>query len=241
MDQTVTHMEEIARLGALLLRDQTMEAVLEKIVDIAVRTMPSASSVSVVLVRRGGYHTSHASSGEAVDLDRAQFEAASGPCLEAIARSERVLSAREADSDQWTEFCARADELGVHGSMSTPLIAGETTFGALNVYTRSRNDFTTTETAIALALAQQASVVVANTTTLAEASMLNSQLAEALASRDLIGTAKGLLMAREECTREEAFDILRRASQRENRRIRDMAEEIVSRAEGRYAPRVGWP
>lgn len=65
------------------------------------------------------------------------------------------------------------------------------------------------------------------------ASYLNEQLRQAVASREIMGEAKGVLMARENCTRDEAFDILRRASQRENRKLRDLAEELVLRVEDR--------
>ncbi|HET6875009.1 MAG TPA: ANTAR domain-containing protein [Acidimicrobiales bacterium] len=55
-----------------------------------------------------------------------------------------------------------------------------------------------------------------------------STLRAALDSRDTIGMAKGILMAREGCTPDEAFDILRRASQRENRKLADLAAELVA-------------
>ena len=123
--------------------------------------------------------------------------------------------------------------------MSTPLVSCNTTYGALNVYTRKPEDFSTVDIELAGLLADQASVVVANATALIEASMLNEQLQVAVESRQLIGEAKGILLEREGCTREEAFDMLRRASQRENRKIRDIAEEIVRNAERRrYSPDV---
>jgi AmiR/NasT family two-component response regulator len=53
---------------------------------------------------------------------------------------------------------------------------------------------------------------------------------EALQSRDLIGQAKGILMAREGITADQAFDMLRRASQRLNVKLRDVAGGIVDRS-----------
>jgi AmiR/NasT family two-component response regulator len=50
-------------------------------------------------------------------------------------------------------------------------------------------------------------------------------------SRAAIEQAKGILMARQHCTADDAFDILRRASQRENRKLRDIADEMVRRAQ----------
>ena len=49
----------------------------------------------------------------------------------------------------------------------------------------------------------------------------------ALHSRDLIGQAKGMLMARSWIGEDEAFDILRRASQRTNVKIAELAQKLV--------------
>ena len=76
-------------------------------------------------------------------------------------------------------------------------------------------------------------MLVGNALDLQTVSQLNAQLQQALASREIIGEAKGIIMERQSCTRDEALDILRRASQWENRKLRDRAEELVLRAEGR--------
>ena len=54
-----------------------------------------------------------------------------------------------------------------------------------------------------------------------------ANLKRALKTREVIGMAKGVLMARECCHPDEAFDMLRRASQRENRKLAEVAEQIV--------------
>jgi hypothetical protein len=61
------------------------------------------------------------------------------------------------------------------------------------------------------------------------------QLAEALRSADVIGMAKGILIAREGCSPNEAFTTLVKASQRENRKVREIAAGIVLRNVGREA------
>lgn len=52
-------------------------------------------------------------------------------------------------------------------------------------------------------------------------------LTEALESRDVIGQAKGILMASQGISVDEAFDILRRASQRLNVKLRDVAAQVI--------------
>ena len=55
------------------------------------------------------------------------------------------------------------------------------------------------------------------------------QFQEALASRDVIGQAKGILMTQSHITADEAFDMLRRASQRLNRKLVSIAQDIVDK------------
>jgi hypothetical protein len=52
-------------------------------------------------------------------------------------------------------------------------------------------------------------------------------LNSALATRELIGQAQGILMERERISSDQAFDILRRASQHLNRKLRDVAQDLV--------------
>ena len=56
-------------------------------------------------------------------------------------------------------------------------------------------------------------------------------LATALDSRDTIGQAKGVLIVTFGCSPDEAFQLLRTQSQRENRKLVDVAAEIVDHAQ----------
>lgn len=64
-------------------------------------------------------------------------------------------------------------------------------------------------------------------TTLEACHCLIEQLQDALRTRDVIGQAKGILMATGAVTEDEAFTILVRASQRENRKLRDVAADLA--------------
>ncbi len=56
-------------------------------------------------------------------------------------------------------------------------------------------------------------------------------LDQALASRDVIGQAKGILMERERLTSDQAFDLLRRASQMLNIKLREVADRVAETGE----------
>lgn len=68
---------------------------------------------------------------------------------------------------------------------------------------------------------------------------LIDQLRAALRSRDVIGMAKGILIASEGVGPDEAFEILTRASQRENRKLREVAADLVTRAQATRRERHG--
>jgi AmiR/NasT family two-component response regulator len=53
-----------------------------------------------------------------------------------------------------------------------------------------------------------------------------------LISRAVIDHAVGILMAQQRCDEDTAFDILRRASQNRNIKLRELATEIVATVSG---------
>jgi GAF domain-containing protein len=216
-------------MGGLLLSDLTVDTVLELATEITERTVRSASAVSLTLVREDGAQTPNASEPVARDLDEVQYKEDEGPCLEAYAERAVVnVSLADDRSQRWPAFRDAAEAHGIRSILSVPLVAGDRAFGALNVYSREPAAFDGIEVATASLLAAQAAAVLANAVAFADASALNAQLRDALESRDLIGQAKGILMERESCDAEAAFTILRRASQRTNRKLREVAAELVA-------------
>jgi hypothetical protein len=118
--------------------------------------------------------------------------------------------------------------LGVGWASSIPLIDGERSIGALNLYTRAA-PLEPPELDLARVLARHAAVAAANSPDLGTFGSLDDDLRVALYIRDRIGEAKGILMAQGGITSEVAFDMLRRASQRSNRKLRDIAQELIDR------------
>ena len=72
---------------------------------------------------------------------------------------------------------------------------------------------------------------------------MGRQLHHALSSRDVIGQEKGILMERLHLTPEDAFDALRRSSQRLNIKLREVATRLAETGEfeeDAFPPR-SWP
>jgi transcriptional regulator with GAF, ATPase, and Fis domain len=115
-------------------------------------------------------------------------------------------------------------------TLSLPLGVRGNGIGALNLYAREPAAFSEEQEQVGMMFATQASVALANAQLYDSAYRLTQQLQEALTSRAVIDQAKGILMGQSGVGAEEAFNMLRSASQSENRKLRDLAEEMVDRA-----------
>jgi GAF domain-containing protein len=226
--------EGVAGFGGALLDDDELHDVLQRLTLLARQTVGDSQSASITVVDDGRYRTSNSTGPEALAIDEAQYKQDDGPCLEAT-RSRRQLQVAVADTrDQWPRFQEEARQAGIVGTLSTPLVRepGDAV-GALNIYVGDDGGFQPADRETAQLIAAVAAILVSRSLALRDSTRLNDELRQAVATREIIGEAKGILMEAQGCNRDEAFDILRRASQRENRKLRDLAEELVLRGEAR--------
>ena len=226
----------LIEIGGVLHGEETVDRILELVTELTRRTVRSGCAVSVTLVERKEPFTPTATGTVARALDEVQYETGNGPCLEALAEGRTINASLSECRGHWPAFVDAAEAAGIGSVLSVPLLAPDRALGALNVYSRDDQRFEETEETTASLLAQQAGTVLANAVAFVDATTLNVQLLEALVTRDLIGQAKGILMARQNCHANDAFDILRRASQRTNRKLRDVAAELVAGTTGGDAP-----
>jgi GAF domain-containing protein len=217
----------VPELTGLLLSEATVAGLLDVIVNVAASAVDGVDGASVsLLVSSGGqFETSNASSELVREIDEAQYEEREGPCVEAINTGEETTFS--AGDDHWPVFAERAIQAGVRSVWSLPLKVRERTTGALNLYALRGDAWSTPSRRVARDLAAQAAVVLANAAALMNAELANEHLRMAMDTRDMIGQAKGILMARQGLSGDQAFDVLRRASQRQNRKLRDVAMDVV--------------
>ena len=214
-------------LTGLLLSEETVAGLLDVIVNVAASAVDGVDGASVSLLVSNGtrFETSNASSELIREIDEAQYEEQEGPCVEAIRTGHETTFS--VGDDQWPAFTERAAQAGVRSVWSLPLTVRDRTTGALNLYALAGDTWAETSQQVARELAAQAAIVLANAAALMSAELANEHLRVAMETRDLIGQAKGILMAREGMTADEAFDVLRRASQRTSRKLRDLAIDVV--------------
>jgi transcriptional regulator with GAF, ATPase, and Fis domain len=140
----------------------------------------------------------------------------------AINRIDSMYSER-----RWPEFRRACLDHGVLSTLSLPMTVEEQTNGALNLYAKSEHAFDDADTATACLFAAQAAIVLANASVYWSARAKSEQLETALVSRAVIEQAKGIIISTMRCSPDEAFDILTKQSQQQNRKLRDIATDIV--------------
>lgn len=209
--------------------------VVERVVDAAQAIVVGADVVSIVLRNPDGkLDTVAASHPSAHEADALQDQVGEGPSHSAMHRSGvgAAMSRLRGPDVVWPDFGARAaDELGFGSALSIGMFPGgePPRFGALNFYSSSTEGLDAADRDHALLLAAHAATAIAAVQARTAAELRESQLHEALQSRDVIGQAKGVLMERRGLTADDAFDLLRRTSQDLNVKLREVAETLVSR------------
>ena len=217
----------VRTLSLLLLSEETLEATHGRVASLACRTLPPCDLASVTMVNDGRPTTPVQTDPLAGDLDSAQYRSRRGPCLEAYKAGKVVREKVCENADRWPEFSTIAAKAGVHSVLAVPLVANDQPIGALNLYSKSPGGYDEASEETALLFSQQAAVACANAEVYWRTYSLTEHLREALESRDVIGQAKGILMARRNCTPEAAFEMLRQASQHRNIKLRDIADQVV--------------
>jgi GAF domain-containing protein len=224
---------ELAELFAHIARDLQTETTPAqtgaRIVTAAVRTVPGCHHAGISVVHRyGRLDTISASDDVAAAVDAIQHEVGQGPCLEAIRDHESYLICDLMTEDRWAAFSRRAvEETGVRSLLAFRLFVGDDTLGALNLYSRQVDAFDQDARAVGAILAAHAAVAMSTARERERA----EHLERAVASNREIGMAMGVVMASGLQTPEQAFDLLRRASQRLNVKLRDVATSVVETGE----------
>jgi GAF domain-containing protein len=196
---------------------------LQRLVAMAPEFFPSCDFVGVSLVQRDKITTPVATSERLRVLDEAQYVLGEGPCREAIRRDHAVTVDDLATDPRWPTWGkAMVSELGIRSSLSLRLFTrADSSWGALNIYSRTPHAFTDADVVHGQTIAAMASVVLAR-------SINDEQLAMALETRTVIGQATGMLMERYGLDAEPAFNVLRRISNQKNVKLRDLATQVVA-------------
>ena len=228
MDYPREFVEALVTLSRGLPADRGLEDTLARVAGLATEQISGCDVAGCTLVRNGKATTAVFTHPSSPEIDSAQYESGRGPCLDAY-RQGVVFRIDDTHTDNpWPEFAEAAAEHGIRSTISFPLAGEQAPIGALNLYSRTRANFVDND-AISVAVVAHSSALLASAQAYWSAHELSEHLQTAMLSRSTIEQAKGIIMGARHCDADTAFAELQRASQHQNRKLRDIAAEIVDR------------
>jgi hypothetical protein len=224
-----------SQLEPVLEPADTVEDYLRAAVELAGGLIGVDGSYSLSIFLYGHFFTVATNDRDAWEADQVEYDTEAGPCVEALRRGLRSEVTDLAVDNRWPAWAAVSAMLGFRSAAGVP---AEITPGhriALNLYASTTGAFSGEPLRLAELFLEELARTLPTALRLFEQSKRVNDLQEALASRSTIDQALGVLMAQNRCTRDEAFAILRRASQHRNLKVREVAATVIERFTGHPA------
>jgi GAF domain-containing protein len=220
----------LQRLSRIKFTEHSMQSALQEVADIAKEAIPGASDVSVTVVTRDEADTVVWTGDRAVDADESQYQQGYGPCLATARRGQLHHIDDAAKDDRWGDYAVMAKTMGVLSSVSVPMLVQEEpqVSAALNVYASRPHAFDAEALRVAVEVAGAAEAILANMRAHDSSRALVQHLVHAMGTRALIEQAKGVVMRTRGCSDGEAFAELVTVSQRSNRSLREVAQDLLT-------------
>lgn len=217
-------LERVAGIARQLAAAESLDETLQGVVDLAVDYVEHCDGATLMLIRGGEVITPAFSGPDARQVDLAQYRVGEGPCLSAMQEHETVSIDELETEARWPRWRTAISDLGWRSMVGLRLFIANSTMGALDLYSRRAAGFDERSRALARVFASHAAVAM-------KAAITESGLQQAVASRDIIGQAKGVLMERERLSAVQAFERLRELSNHHNVKLRELARHIAETGE----------
>jgi GAF domain-containing protein len=226
--------EKLARtfveLADSLVDDFEPRDLLHVLVDRCVDLMGVSAAGLILDDGQGNPGLSACSAHSANFLGRYQLEHDEGPSAECLRTGQAVYAdALEEEHERWPGFSRAATGEGFVRVLALPMRLRGRVIGALNLFDTESGSLLDPEVwPIAQAMADVSTIAILQERLGKEHAVLNQQLQTALNTRVLIEQAKGVLATRLNVPVDEAFELLRKRSRDDRRRIVEVAEEVVN-------------
>ncbi|MEV2211640.1 GAF and ANTAR domain-containing protein [Streptomyces sp. NPDC050997] len=218
--------QAMASMARDLLAQDSVNATLQRITASATELVDGCDAAGILVLHGDQVETLAPTDRLVIDSDQLQERLSEGPCFDAAntAQGERVFRIADLTGEQprWPAYAPQAQALGIGSMMGFLLFTDDTDLGALNFYSRKPSAFTEASELAGWLLASHAAIAFSSART-------HAQMENAVATRHVIGEAMGILMGRHHLTEEQAFDVLRRYSQENNIKLREVARLVCEK------------
>lgn len=213
--------KQFAEMARVLLAQDTVQQTLDKVAALAPTMVEGCDAAGVMRLHGQRRVETQAATDKLVwAYDQLQTELGEGPCVDAIWKDHVFQVDDMAQETRWPRYVPRVLELGVRSVLSFQLYTLEDTLGALDLFSRRSYAFTDHSREVGWIFASHVAVAFAG-------AQRDAQLREAIETREVIGEAIGILMQREHITERAAFDVLKRASNDANIKLREVARHVA--------------
>ena len=215
--------QDLAAVARALVGAGDVRETLQRIVDFAVDTIPGCDHAGLSLVIKGSIETPAQTDPPVPQMiDRIQNDTGEGPAVDAIRQHQVFETGDLAREQRWPRFApAVVEQTDVHSVLATRLfVTDDETMGAITLYAETVAAFDDADRSVASIFAAHAAIAL-------RAAQQQQQLTAAIETRDIIGQAKGIIMARKQVDDATAFALLRDGSSRTNRKLREVAQQVV--------------
>jgi GAF domain-containing protein len=217
-----------ARMSGLLLSHETVDTALGLLSSLAQDTVPGSTGAGVSIIDERRRRSSGSTDDRVREADRLQYELHEGPCLEATA-ARRLVRVDDLSADRrWPHWAEAALPLGLHAAMSAPLVVGNTALGAIKVYADRPGAFDARSEQLLSVFAAHAAILVANIQAYDRAKRLSQEMRDAFAGRDVVNTAKGVLMGRHAVDEATALGMLMARAEQDGSSVAAAAQAVVA-------------
>lgn len=226
LDQRVT--ETFVELADTLVADFDAVEFLHTLTERCVELLDADTAGLLLADERGALRLAAASTGQTQVLELFQLQEDDGPCLECYRTGQVITVGDMTQAGQWwPRFAEAAGELGFAGVHAIPMRLRDQVIGTLNLFRTHPNGLDETSARVGKALVDVATIGLLSERAVRHQEMVTEQLQTALNSRVLIEQVKGILAERHGITAEQAFTALRSYARSHNRRLVDLAGEVI--------------
>ncbi|WP_026531987.1 GAF and ANTAR domain-containing protein [Arthrobacter sp. H41] len=220
----------VAALQHLILTSGTLELFLEGFAEHTSTVLEGSVEVLCGVMMKREHHaaTVASSSVEAIALDEVRYGHGEGPSLQAIRTGTTTVVTDARTDPRWPQYFAAVRDQGYHSMLGVPLLRGEDGGVSVNLYAREPGAFTPSVIDRVETYAAEIALTLQLALRLAAHERASTHLKAAMESRTNIDIAVGIVVAQNRCTPEEAIEILQRASNGQNIKLRALAEQLVT-------------
>jgi hypothetical protein len=216
--------DAMADVAASMQQPAKLDETLELVTRSAAETIPGILEASISITTKKGEIKTLAPTGpRVIRADHLQYQLHEGPCLDAAIEEPIVIVGELATDPRWPDFGPKAAALGFGSQVAFQFRADPDVRGALNLYAGAPYEIDQDSIHLGSMFASQIAMAMGW-------AKQDQTLTEALATRNVIGQAVGIVMERYQLDSDRAFAFLVRLSQSANTKLRAVATALVDSA-----------